>query len=102
VHEHLELDVGRVADGAMSSRESSRARITREAPSSRASSTEPASVQVICVEAWIGSSGATARDEARDAEVLHDDGVDAGAAQARAAASTASSSWSNTRVLSVT
>ncbi len=47
----------------MSSRsesESSLARITRVTPRERASSTEPASVQVICVDAWIGSPGAMA------------------------------------------
>ena len=35
----------------MSSSDSSRARITRDAPADRASSTEAASVHVICVEA---------------------------------------------------
>src|SRR5580700_459515 len=46
---------------AMSSSDSSRARMMRDAPTERASSTPAASVHVICVDAWMGSSGATAR-----------------------------------------
>ena len=82
----------------MSSSESSRARMTRVAPSDRASSTAAASVQVICVDAWIGSAGRDGPDELRHAEVLHDDRVDRGAGAARTAASTRGSSSSKTSV----
>ena len=48
------------------------------APSERASSHGAASVQVICVEAWMGRSGARARTRRDHAEILHDDRVGAG------------------------
>ena len=72
----------------MSSSDSSRARITRVAPSSRASSTDAASVHVICVEAWIGSSGAMARTSRATPRSCTMTASTPASAQARTAAST--------------
>ena len=87
---------------AMSSSESSRARITRVAPTSRASSTDEASVHVICVEAWIGRSGAMARARRATPRSWTITASTPASAHARTAASTLGSSASNTSVLSVT
>jgi hypothetical protein len=90
------------ATAAISSRLSSRARMIRLAPRLRASSTAPASVQVICVEACSGSSGATARASPATPRSCTIRASTPAAAQVRMARSATASSLSNSSVLSAT
>ena len=61
----------------ISASDSSRARITREQPSSAASLTPSSLVIDICVDAWISRSGRDRPDQPRQTQVLNDHRVHA-------------------------
>ena len=82
--------------------EQARARITRAAPTDRASSTDPASVQVICVLACTGRPGATARTSRATPRSCTITASTPAAAHRRTARSSAGISASKTSVFSAT
>jgi len=101
VNEDLDRQLGLTSDPAISSSDSSRARMTREQPSSPASRTPSALV----IDIWSrrGSPGrASSADQAGQAEVLDDDGVDARLDQVAERLFQAGQLAGKTSVLSVT